>query len=58
MDILNSTILANQDSYFLEISFSWYSSLAMNGLRLASARDEVVLVRVIPRYEIQFLLYV
>lgn len=29
----------------------------MNGLGLASAKDLVVLVRVIPRYEIPFLLH-
>lgn len=55
---MNPAILPSQDNSLFEMSVSCFSSLVMNGLRLASAKDEVVLVRVVPRYEIPFLLHV
>lgn len=40
------------------ISFSWDSSLVVSGLMFASVNEEVVFVKVTPKYVMPFLLHV
>lgn len=55
-DILNAASLPSQDSSHLAMFLIWISSVVIRGLRLMSASDLVVLVRVIPKYRMTFLL--
>lgn len=50
MSILNAANLPNQESSCLAICLVWVSILVIRGFRLVTARELVVLVRVMPRY--------
>lgn len=52
MSILNAANLPNQESSRFAICLVWISILVIRGFRLVTARELVVLVRVMPRYGI------
>lgn len=58
IDILNAAILPSQDNSFFKMYFHWVSSLAIKGVMLVLTRDDVEVVRVIPRYGMSWLLHV